>query len=111
MHLVVDNLNTHFRKAFVDVLGEPEAERLLQRVHFHYTPKHGSWLNLAEMEIGVMERQCTGRRFDTTEILSEQVAAWQQERNEHKSTLKWTFTKEKADAKLSKHYEQNINCQ
>ena len=63
LHLVLDNLNTHFRQTFVDVLGQEEATALLRRVAFHYTPKHASWLNMAEIEIGIMDRQCTGRRY------------------------------------------------
>jgi ATP-dependent Lon protease len=69
VHLVLDNLNTHFRQTFVDVLGETAAVAVLQRVQFHYTPRHASWLNMAEIEIGIMERQCTGQRIGTAELL------------------------------------------
>lgn len=104
VHIVLDNLNTHFRKSFVDVLGIEGAEVLLSRVRFHYTPKHGSWLNLAEVEIAVMDRQCTGRRFESLATLSEEVAEWEKKRNEAKAKIKWTFTRQQADEKLSKHY-------
>lgn len=63
LHLVVDNLNTHFKKSFIDVLGKHKAAKLLRRVRFHYTPKHASWLNMAEIEIGVLTRQCLNQRF------------------------------------------------
>ena len=63
VHLVLDNLNTHFRKCFDDVLGKRAAAKLLRRVQFHYTPKHASWLNMAEIEIGILSRQCLDRRI------------------------------------------------
>jgi hypothetical protein len=77
VHLVLDNLNTHFRQTFVDVLGEAAAAVVLQRVQFHYTPKHASWLNLAEIEIGIMDRQCTGQRIATAEMLHTDLEQWQ----------------------------------
>ena len=79
LHLVLDNLNTHFRASFEAVLDPAAAVALLARVEFHYTPKHASWLNMAELEIGVMERQCTGRRMPTPGLVATEVAAWQQE--------------------------------
>ena len=73
---------------------------MLSRVEFHHTPKHASWLNLAELELGVMERQCTGRRFDTPAQLDTELSAWQQRRNAAKTTLSWNFTRQDADRKL-----------
>jgi hypothetical protein len=84
LHLVLDNLNTHFRACFEDVLGPARAAVLLERVEFHYTPKHASWLNMAELEIGIRERQCTGRRLENTQQLVSEVAAWQRQRNAEK---------------------------
>jgi hypothetical protein len=104
VHLVLDNLNTHFTKSFVEVLGAEKAAVVLERIHFHYTPKHASWLNMAEVEIGVLEKQCTGRRIPTEAILQSEVAAWQHKRNLEKRGINWTFTREKADAKLARHY-------
>jgi len=104
VHLVLDNLNTHFRKTFVDVLGKAAAGVLLRRVTFHYTPKHASWLNMAEIEIGIMDRQCTGQRIGTVELLQTEVESWQQQRNAAKRGIEWTFTRQDADRKLSKHY-------
>src|SRR6266852_7614291 len=78
VHLVMDNLSTHFRSCFEEVLGATATQRLLRRVEFHYTPKHASWLNMAEIEIGVMERQCTNRRIGTEVVLQSEVAAWQE---------------------------------
>src|SRR4028118_494333 len=77
VHLVVDNLNTHFAKVFVEVMGEKRAAKLLRRIEFHYTPIHGSWLNMAEIEIGILEKQCTDCRIPTPEKLIAEVKAWQ----------------------------------
>ena len=104
VHLVLDNLNTHFRKSFVDVLGETAAAALLERVQFHYTPKHASWLNMAEIEIGIMDRQCTGRRIATVELLQRELAQWQEQRNAAGRGIEWKFTRQDADRKLSRHY-------
>jgi hypothetical protein len=104
VHLVLDNLNTHFRKTFVDVLGKAAATALLRQVTFHYTPKHASWLNMAEIEIGIMDRQCTGQRIATAELLQTEVQTWQQQRNAAKRGIEWTFTRQDADRKLSRHY-------
>jgi hypothetical protein len=104
LHLVVDNLNTHFAKVFVDVMGEQRAAKLLQRIEFHYTPKHGSWLNMAEIEIGILEKQCTNCRIPKEAELIAQVKAWQTRRNRQRKTIEWKFTRKQADEKLGKHY-------
>ncbi len=104
VHLVLDNLNTHFRQTFVDVLGEPAAAVVLQRVQFHYTPKHASWLNMAEIEIGIMDRQCTGHRIATAQMLQTEVEQWQQRRNLEGKGIEWNFTRQDADRKLCRHY-------
>ena len=104
VHLVLDNLNTHFRRCFDEVLGTKAAHRLLRRVEFHYTPKHASWLNMAEIEIGILTRQCLNQRMPDQATLREQVAAWQRRRNGQHSRIEWTFTRQDADRKLSRHY-------
>jgi hypothetical protein len=104
VHLVLDNLNTHFRQTFVDVLGEAAATVLLRRVEFHYTPKHASWLNMAEIEIGIMDRQCTGQRIASAELLQTEVQQWQQQRNAERRGIEWKFTRQDADRKLCRHY-------
>ena len=88
----------------MDVLGEAEAAAVLQRVQFHYTPKHASWLNMAEIEIGIMDRQCTGRRIGTEERLQHEVVQWQQQRNAAGRGIEWKFTRQDADRKLCRHY-------
>lgn len=103
LHLVLDNLNTHFRSSFEAVLGE-KAAAVLQRIELHHTPKHASWLNLAELELGIMERQCTGRRLASADLLASELHAWQQQRNEAGARLHWSFTRQDADRKLGRHY-------
>lgn len=103
LHLVLDNLNTHFRRSFEEVLGE-KASAVLQRIELHHTPKHASWLNLAELELGIMERQCTGRRLASAELLATELQAWQQQRNDAAACLHWSFTRQDADRKLARHY-------
>jgi hypothetical protein len=104
IHLVLDNLNTHFRSSFIEVLGAEQAAGFLARVEFHYTPKHASWLNMAEIEIGILERQCIDRRMPSETVLASEVAAWQDRRNEAKAGIEWKFTRQDADKKLSRHY-------
>ncbi len=104
VHLVMDNLNTHFRKCFEDVLGAKEARALLRRVVFHYTPKHASWLNMAEIEICILDRQCLDQRLPTRTMLSAEVDAWQQRRNAERRSIEWTFTRQVADRKMGRHY-------
>jgi hypothetical protein len=110
IHLVLDNLNTHFRRCFDDVLGERAATKLLRRVQFHYTPKHASWLNMAEIEIGVLSRQCLDRRIGTRQQLQSEVDAWQQARNTEQRTIEWNFTRQDADRKLGRHYVSKLAC-
>lgn len=104
VHFVLDNLNTHFRSCFEETLGRKAAARLLRRVRFHYTPKHASWLNMAEIEIGILDRQCLDRRLPDRATMVSEVAAWQQHRNTERRGIEWTFTRQDADRKLAKHY-------
>lgn len=104
IHLVLDNLNTHFRASFEEVMGLEVATIFLSRVEFHYTPKHASWLNMAEIEIGILDRQCIGRRIGDEDRLRTEVLAWQQRRNQERCRIDWKFTRQDADQKLSRHY-------
>jgi hypothetical protein len=110
VHLVLDNLNIHFRKSFEDVLGKRAAAKLLRRVQFHYTPKHASWLNMAEIEIGILNRQCLDRRIPTPQALQREVDAWQLARNTLQRAIEWKFTRQDADRKLSRHYVSKLAC-
>ena len=104
IRLVVDNLNTHNEKSFYETFTNDEAERILSKIEFHYTPKHASWLNAAEIEINVMDIECTGRRIGDMERLTREVTAWTRRRNNGKKKINWKFTKDRADKKLSKYY-------
>jgi hypothetical protein len=104
IHLVLDNLNTHFRASFEEVLGLEAAAVFLSRLEFHYTPKHASWLNMAEIEIGILDRQCTGRRIGEEARLRAEVLAWEQRRNREHCRIDWKFTRQDADRKLARHY-------
>ncbi len=110
VHLVLDNLNTHFRKSFDDVMGKRAAAKLLRRVQFHYTPKHASWLNMAEIEIGILSRLCLDRRIASRELLQTEVDAWQEARNADERTIEWKFTRQDADQKLGRHYVSTFSC-
>jgi hypothetical protein len=97
IHLVLDNLSTHTRKAATDWFGEEHGGWLWSRFTVHHTPKHGSWLNQAEIEIGLFSRQCLGkRRIASLEELTTQAAAWNQRANLAKTTIEWKFTRKKA---------------
>jgi hypothetical protein len=101
IHLVMDNLNTHRRKALVDRYGEQEGTALWNRFTVHYTPKHGSWLNQAEIEIGLLARQCLGkRRLADLSRLRDEVLAWNQEANRQRLQIQWKFNRVKAREKF-----------
>jgi hypothetical protein len=104
IRIIMDNLNIHKEKALEKAFGKEEAKKILKNVEFHYTPKHASWLNAAEIEINVMDIECTGRRVGDMGTLVQEVAAWTKRRNEHKSKINWKFTREIADKKMSKYY-------
>jgi len=104
IRLVVDNLNTHNEKSFYENFDDVKAKRILAKIEFHYTPKHASWLNVAEIEIGIMDNQCTGTRIGTIEKLTEEVKEWTKARNKMKKKIDWRFTRQNADEKMSKHY-------
>ena len=104
IRLVADNLNTHFAASFYETFSKQQADDLLKRIDFYYTPKHASWLNMAEIEISIMDRQCTGGRIGCKQEMKTEVIAWSQKRNKVKKGIDWSFTKQEADKKLSKYY-------
>jgi DDE superfamily endonuclease len=104
IRLVEDNLNTHDPAALYDVFAPAEAKRILDRLEFHHTPKHGSWLNMAEIELSVLSRQCLDQRIPDEACLEHQVAAWQDERNQAQATVHWRFTSADARIKLKRLY-------
>jgi len=102
--VVMDNLNTHSLASLYTAFEAQEARRLCERFEIHYTPKHGSWLNMAELEIGVMSRQCLGQRIPTTEKMTAEVQAWVGQRNDEKATVRRHFTTADAKVKLQHLY-------
>ena len=102
--LVLDNLSTHKPAAFYEAFEPEEARRLAERFEWHYTPKHGSWLNVAEMELSVLARQCLARRIPDQETLVQEVEAWQSSRNQAQVKVNWQFTTADARIKLRKLY-------
>lgn len=104
IRLVADNLNTHKEKSLYATFSDDEAKRILNRIEFHYTPKHASWLNAAEIEINVMDIECTGRRIGDQRTLIWEVAAWANRRNDQKKKINWKFTRDNADKRMSKYY-------
>ena len=104
IRVVLDNLSTHTAAALYQTFGPEEARRLAKRLEFHYTPKHASWLNMAELELAVLTRQCLSRRLGTQERLSEEVARWEADRNRIKAGVRWSFTTRDARTKLARLY-------
>lgn len=102
--LVMDNLNTHKPASLYEVFPPEEARRIWERFEVHYTPKHGSWLNMAETELGVMTKQCLNRRIPENDILVREVAAWEHSRNENRCRVDWQFTTRDARIKLKRLY-------
>jgi transposase len=104
IRVVLDNLSTHSVGALYQTFPADEARRVLRRLEFHYVPKHASWLNMVEIEIGVLARQCLDRRIDSYTRLVAETAAWQKQRNAARARIKWMFTTDKARAKMGRAY-------
>jgi DDE superfamily endonuclease len=107
IRLVQDNLNTHDGASLYETFPPAEARRILDKIEWHYTPKHGSWLNMAESEISIMNGQCLDRRLDCQAKIAAEVAAWEKERNAREARMHWTFTLAAARRKLRKLYPSN----
>src|SRR3954452_8812806 len=103
IRVVLDNLSTHTAGALYETFA-PEAHRILQRLEFHYTPKHASWLNMVEIELGVLRGQCLDRRIDERAVLEAEIKAWQRARNKSTARIQWKFTTQKARSKLVRAY-------
>lgn len=102
--LVMDQLNTHSAASFYEAFPPEQAKRFAQRLEIHYTPKHGSWLNMAEIELSVLARQCLSRRIARPETLKEKVQRWVEERNQRRCKVDWQFTTADARIKLRRLY-------
>ena len=106
IRVVQDNLSTHTAGALYEAFPPAEARRILRRLEFHYTPKHASWLNMVEIEIGVLNGQCLARRIDNVTRLISEITAWEHQRNAAGATINWLFTTHNARAKLGRAYPQ-----
>ena len=102
--LVMDNLNTHSPASLYETFPPEEARRIAEKLEIHPTPKHGSWLNIAEIMIGIMNRQCLCGRIGDTSTVREEVAAWEEDGNRHQKPVQWQFTTENARVKLKRLY-------
>lgn len=102
--LVMDNLNTHKTASLYEAFEPAEARRLIERLELHYTPKHGSWLDMAETELSILTRQCLDRRIPDRPTLTQEVAAWETDRNDAECQINWQFTTEEARIKLKRLY-------
>jgi hypothetical protein len=106
--LVLDNLNTHHYHSLVETFGKLEADRIMTRLRFHHTPPHASWLNMAEIEISVLARQCLKKRLPDEWSLAMAILAWEQARNSVKSRINWSFTTDDARRVFAHHYPESL---
>jgi hypothetical protein len=104
IRVVQDNLSTHSAGALYEAFAPAEARRILRRLEFHYTPKHASWLNMVEIEIGVLRGQCLDRRIDDPDWLRREIDAWERQRNAARDRINWMFTTDRARAKMGRAY-------
>ena len=102
--VVMDNLNTHKLASLYEAFAPGEARRIAEKLEIHYTPKHGSWLNMAEIELSILSRQCLNRRIPDRPTLQHEIAAWELQRNQAASTVNWRFTTDDARIKLKRLY-------
>jgi hypothetical protein len=107
--LVQDNLNTHTSGSFYNAIPPEKAFELAKRFEYHYTPKKGSWLNMAEIELSALSKQCLDRRIGNMQMLADEVGNWERERNEIGATVRWKFNKDNARVKLQRHYSNLQN--
>lgn len=110
IRVVLDNLSAHSAGALYQAFAPQEARRILQRLEFHFTPKHASWLNMVEIEIGVMARQCLDRRIPDKKTLVSEIAHWERRRNSERAAIKWLFTVDRAREKLGRVYPERAQC-
>jgi len=104
IELTLDNLNTHKPASLYEAFAPEEARHILRKINFHYTPKHGSWLNLAEIEFSILQRQCLDRRLGDESTLKQEITSWEERRNEQKTTINWQFSLDDARTKLKRLY-------
>jgi hypothetical protein len=108
--VVLDNLNTHHYHSLVEFFGKQEANRIMARLEFHHTPAHASWLNMAEIELSILARQCLSRRIPSEWTLTMEIVAWEQFRNENKAKIRWNFSVDEARKVFKEHYPTTLTC-
>ena len=108
--IVMDNLNTHHYHSLVEFFGKPEADRIWNRLEIHYTPAHASWLNMAEIELSILSKQCLARRIPNEWTLITETVVWEQARNEKKAMIRWIFTVQDARHVFKEHYPTPLTC-
>ena len=108
--VVLDNLNTHNYHSLVEAFGKQEADRIMARLEFHHTPKHASWLNMAEIELSILSKQCLSRRIPSEWILMTEIIAWEEARNEKKAKIRWNFTVDDARKVFKEYYPTSLTC-
>lgn len=108
--VVMDNLNTHHYHSLVEFFGKQEADRIMSRLEFHFTPEHASWLNMAEIELSILSKQCLSRRIPSEWILTTEIVAWEEARNQKKAKIRWNFTVEDARKVFKEHYPTSLTC-
>ena len=108
--VVMDNLNTHRYDSLVEFFGKCEADRIMNRLRFHFTPEHASWLNMAEIELSVLSKQCLSRRIPSEWDLNTEIIAWEEARNQKKSRIRWNFTVEDARQVFKDYYPTALAC-
>jgi hypothetical protein len=104
IRVVLDQLNTHKPASLYDTFAPEEARHIRRKLEFHYTPKHGSWLNMAEIELSILQRQCLDRRLPHVVTLIDRLVAYEQRRNDERATIDWRFTSQEARVKLRRLY-------
>ena len=108
--IVMDNLNTHHYHSLVEFFGKQEADRIWNRLEIHYTPEHASWLNMAEIELSILSKQCLSRRIPNEWTLITEIVAWEQARNQKKAKIRWNFTVDDARSVFKEHYPTSLSC-
>jgi transposase len=108
--VVMDNLNTHHYHSLVEFFGKQEADRIMARLEFHYTPEHASWLNMVEIELSILSKQCLSRRLPSEWELTTELVAWEQARNQKQAKIRWNFTVDDARKVFKEHYPTALTC-
>lgn len=107
--VVMDNLNTHHYHSLVEFFGKTEADRIMSRLEFHFTPAHASWLNMAEIELSVLSKQCLSKRIPDEWNLGLEIVAWEKARNDHEAKIRWNFTVDEARKVFKEHYPTSLD--